>query len=506
MTLVEDPPTSPSAPPRRRGAVRVTHLNRDIPWLPVSLSADESGSITEMLDSYSPFGEIRTVMTALRPGLGVDGYQGSATPMSLDHAFRRMVGLPALRTGLDRDIYGGGKGLTMADSILSSLGEAIERMLGSFSCITPETDRLQWYGSSAELTRRGRSHVGPTDFPMFAPEQLAVDGFLCETWEPESRMQWIQGTNLLEGKPWWVPAQLIHLFYIRDRGEARIGVSSSGGLATHLSADKALSHGILELIERDAANLSWFTRVLPQRVVIDRELGDPVLARWMRSAERAGIDVAFYVHRTDVPDVCVVTAISVEDGLDKNCYLAGGGVGFSAETAMRSAVAELIQSERMVRTPEVAPGWRVVQGFQRLFGIERDATNDDFQNFIQVVPYYGYRENQDDLDWYLRAPDQPRVRLSELPDWTPRTGAEELERALHVCRTAGLTPIAFDFTPTSFSHVTLRKVFIPELVPAFPPNLKLLGHPRYYELPQRLGLSNRRLTYGELTRDPLPYP
>lgn len=491
------------------GAVRqlkTVHYNRDVPWLPPRSSRQEKASIDEMLDVYSPFGEIRTVMTALRPGLACDGYQGSATPMSLDHIFRRMVGLPGLNTGLDRDIYGGGKGLCLSDSVLSSLGEAIERMLGSFSCITQATKDIQWYGSCEELDQMGRKHVHPSDYPMFAPDQFTDDGFLCEAWLPDSRMYWIRGQNLLTGEDWWVPSQLVHLFYFREHGEARVGVSSSGGLATHLNDERALSHGILEVIERDAANLSWFTRVLPQRVEIDRPFNDPAVARWMESAQRSGIEVAFYVHRTDVTGLCVVTAISVEEGMDENCYLAGGGVGLDAESALRSAIAELIQSERMVRTPEIAPSWRVVQGFQRLFGIHRDAKADEFTNFIQVVPYYGYAENQKRLDWYLRSDDQPKVKLSELPDTHFRDDREEYEGVLDVCRRANLTPIAFDFTPSNFEQVKLRKVFIPEMVPAFPPNLMMLGHYRYYDLPKRLGLQDELLGFDELTSEPLPYP
>ena len=173
--------------------LQVTHYNRDVPWLNARIREDEYLSIQEMLDVYSPFGEIRTVLTALRAGLGVNGYQGSASPMSLDHVLRRIIGLPGLSTGLDRDIYGGGKGLTLHDSAMSSLGEAIERMLGSFSGLSKATEAAEWHGTSAELARLGRAHVGPKDLQIFAPEQFGEDGFLCEPWTAESRMKWIRG-------------------------------------------------------------------------------------------------------------------------------------------------------------------------------------------------------------------------------------------------------------------------------------------------------------------------
>lgn len=494
------------APSAGSAPLSVTHYNRDIPWLDMKTTGEEQSAIEEMLNIYSPFGEIRTVMAALRPGLGVDGYQGSATPMSLDHALRRLIGLSGLRLGLDRDIYGGGKGLTLNDSALSSLGEAIERMLGAFSGLEARQGEDEWVGTSRELSRLNRRHVGPADLELFAPEQFLDDGFLCEPWTPDSRVTWSRGTNLLDGEDHWVPSQLVHLFYIRSHGEARLGGSSSGGLATHLNRERAISHGVMELVERDAINLSWYCRVLPERIEIDVEPEDPKLKRWLDSARRAGMDVTFYSHRTDVPGVCVITAIAFDDSLEENSYMSGGGVGFSAEKAMRSAVAELIQSERMVRPAELAPSWRMVTGFKRMFGIDAEAGELDFDNFIQVVPYYGYAENRHRLNWYFNSPQQPSVKMSALPERKFQSSDEEYAAILDLCREAGFTPVAFDFTPDSFRHVSLQKVFIPELVPAFAPNNKMLGHRRYSEFPRILGLTRERLTFDDLTREPLPFP
>ena len=490
---------------RTDSGLSVTRYNRDIAWLGPEMPEENWDSVREMLDVYSPFGEVRTVLTSLRPGIGFDGYQGSATAMSMDHALQRIIGLPALPAGLDRDLYGGGKGLTLEDSVLSSLGEAIERMIGAFSSITPATDAIERWCSAADLDRSGERYIGPDQLSLFAPEQFEQPGFLCEPWSADDALRWCRGTDLLTDEQVWVPAQLVHLFYIRHTGEARIGVSSSGGLATHLNRSNSLAHGILELIERDAANLSWYCRTPPRPIVFDRPFRDLALRRWMRSAQRAGVEVTFYAHRTDVPDVCVVTAISVEDELAEYNYLAGGGVGVDAEAAIRSAIAELVQSERMVRTPKIAPSWRIVQGFNRLFGIAADAANDDFDNFIQVVPYYGYAQNQRKLDWYLRDPDVPTVGLSELPTGDP-DATDPLETVLDVCRGAGLTPIAFDLTPDGFSSVRLTKVFIPELVQAFPPNMQMLGHSRYSTFARRMGQTDHDLSFSELTTDPLPYP
>jgi len=480
-----------------------TVYNRSIPWAPFAQDAAKETALEEMLSVYSPFGQVRNVLTTFRSGVGSGGFQGSATPFSLDHAFRRMLGLGALNAGLDRDIYGGGKGLTLFDSVASSLGEAIERMLGSFSSMERRGPADRLVASSAQMVERGLTVVRPEDHRLFTDEQLDTPGFRCERWTPDTVLTWHRGTNLLTGADHWVPAQLVHLFYISEPGEPRIGVSSSGGLATHVDDEEALSHGLLEVLERDAVNLSWFCEVPLTRLVVDRPFEDPLIERWLEDARRAGVTPDFYVHRLDIEGVFVVTAISWEEDLDENAYMAGGGVGLTIEQAVRSALSEIVQAERMVRTPMLADGWELTMGFARMFGISRDATPDDFSNFIQVVPYYGYAENQAKLDWYFRSPDQPTVALSEL---SARQPEDEHAAVLDLYRRHGLTPIAFDLTPDGFDRVRLRKVFVPELVPAFPPNLPMLGHDRYRTLRRDLGLQEADWTAADMPTDPLPYP
>ncbi|NOJ58890.1 YcaO-like family protein [Arthrobacter sp. 260] len=480
-----------------------TVYNHEIPWAPVAQSHERDAALQDMLAVYSPFGQIRNVLTTFRSGLGTGGFQGSASPFSLDHTFRRMLGLGALNAGLDRDIYGGGKGLTLFDSVASSLGEAIERMLGSFSSMTQLGPEDKLVATAAQMQDRGLTFVSPEDYSLFTEEQLSAEGFRCERWTWDTSLAWHRGTNLLTGEDHWVPAQLVHLFYISEPGEARIGASSSGGLATHVNDEEALSHGLLEVLERDAVNLSWFCKVPLTKLTVDRTFNDPRINSWLADAERAGVTMDFYLHQLDLEGIYVVTAITWDEGLKENAYMAGGGVGLTIDQAVRSALSEVVQAERMVRTPLLAAEWELAMGFSRMFGINRDAKPQDFKNFIQVVPYYGYQENQPKLDWYFRAPDQPTVLLSELPVEKP---ANEYQAILDLFARHGLTPIAFDLTPEGFDKVRLRKVFVPEVVPAFPPNLPMLGHSRYRHLRTKLGLQSTDWTLADMPTDPLPYP
>lgn len=161
-------------------SLNITEYNRDVPWLGISHTDHEWHSINDMLDAYSPFGEVRTVLTSLRPGIGFNGYQGSATAMSLDHVLRRVIGLPALPSGLDRDIYGGGKGLTLEDSVLSSLGEAIERMIGAFSSLRNRLMQERSGLQSTILNEQGNVLSDLTIFNFLPPNSSKTQTFCAK--------------------------------------------------------------------------------------------------------------------------------------------------------------------------------------------------------------------------------------------------------------------------------------------------------------------------------------
>ena len=62
-------------------------------------------------------------------------------------------------------------------------------------------------------------------------------------------------------------------------------------------------------------------------------------------------------------------------------------------------------------------------------------------------------------------------------------------------------------TPSAVSRrICLVRVIVPEMTLASVPANPYLGHPRYYELPRRLGLSDNDLTFADLNPDPIPFP
>jgi ribosomal protein S12 methylthiotransferase accessory factor len=83
---------------------------------------------------------------------------------------------------------------------------------------------------------------------------------------------------------------------------------------------------------------------------------------------------------------------------------------------------------------------------------------------------------------------------------------EQYHAVMDLLRATGIHPILLEFSIPSWPGMCVTKVFMPQLTQAHIPSHPCLGHPRYYEVPHRLGLSERPLGFEDLNPDPLPFP
>ena len=493
MTVLGDPGST--------GPLRSEWLNHSDPLLRPSLSDTEFGAIKEVLDYYHPHGPLRAFTTYFRSGLGKPMYVAHGQYFDLDHVLGRILGVPGLSTGFGSQVYGGGKGHDLFGTTASSVGEAVERVLGSLAYVT-HMDQIVT-GSYRELAGRGLRCLHPEEFPIFAPEQLATDTRF-EPWTEETKLGWIQGRRLRSGEDVYVPAQLVMLFYLHGPDEPLVGLAPSGGLASHVSRRDALWHGILELFERDAVNLRWYGGVPLDRVVIDRPLRNPALRRILETAGQQPGEIQFYLHNLDLHGYPVITATERDHWLRRYSYFAGGGVSDDTEESMLSALTEYAQAERSLRISLATPDWEFTEAFGRQFAIEQEATAHDFSNYIQVIPYYGFEENRPRVSWFYDGGAE--VPLSELPQCREHDPDGRWNALMRLLDERRWDPVVFDFSLPQFRHTSLMKVVMPELTPPYPPSSPGLGNPRYRTVPFESGRRDHPLTFAELNNEPLPYP
>lgn len=456
----------------------------------------------DLLRFYSPFGVIRKVTTYFAAGGTMPTYAAHGEYYDFDYVLRYMTGLSGLATGVTRTIFGGGKGHTLFRVFASTMGELVERVLGSLEYMERASQCIR--GTPRQLKRQGFRCLGPDELFLFAPEQYGDPAMIFDPYTEDSLVHWVEGKRLFSGESVWVPAQLVLLYYQLQRDETVIGFSTTGGLATHINEQEALYHGITELFERDAMSVSWYSRIPPSIIEIDRPLRNKALRELLGVSAAQPGRMKFYLHTLDAPELPIITVVEIDEWLNRYSYYSGGGVDLDIENVMLSGINEFGQAERNMRLALIAPDWGFARAIGRMFDVDPDIDVRALNIFFKIVPYYGYKQNLRKMDWYVDTPR--RVNLSSLPVTEDDSLDTRWRRLTALLERLRIDPIIFDFTPRQLRHAKLMKAFIPELVSPFPPSSPLLGHPRYYELPQALGFSDRRLTFADLNQDPLPYP
>lgn len=488
----------------RKPDIRAHALNQDNILFPYFLDAELSAGLDRLHGFYYPRGPIKKVTSYLRASGAISMLAGHCEYYDFDHMAQDIIGYPSFQTQVKSTIFGGGKGPDLPTMMASSLGEIVERAVGSFSFFGHD-DHLH-YGTYKTMQEKGFPCIHPSRIRWFSDEQLAQPDFRYDAFEEDSFLGWVKGKRLLGNKEdVWLPAQLTLPFYMPHPDEVLIGYGTSGGLSAHVTTDLAVHHGISEVIERDAVNLYWNCGRAPLKIDIDCLPKSPKLRRALEYASKVPDGLTLYLHPTDIEEFHVVTAIGFIGGFDEYAYVSGGGGNLSIEDAILSALGEYAQAETSYRLALFSPEWQFSDKLRDMFGVEEDTPVEKFDIFFKILAHYGYRSHAKKLDWYLNG--SGTVKLSELlADKPAFTSKGEQAQMLELCEKYDLDPIFFDFTMDEQSAVRLVKVFCPILTPPYLHSIPYLGPERYYKLPKKLGWSEEDLKFEDLTQDPMPYP
>jgi ribosomal protein S12 methylthiotransferase accessory factor len=179
-----------------------------------------------------------------------------------------------------------GKGVTLSAAKASGVMEAVETYHAE------RVDRPRLFASHREACRRHRV-VDVRGLARVAGSRFHRD----------RSMHWIEGHDLVAREPVWVPDEIVHTDYTvpRARGSGCFAASTNG-LASGNHLLEAISHGICEVVERDAMTL-WFQRSdeAQDRTRVDPDsVGDPLCRDVLDRFERADIAVAVWESTSDV--------------------------------------------------------------------------------------------------------------------------------------------------------------------------------------------------------------
>ena len=482
--------------------LRSTYINPHQEILPNVMNEQEGRAIREMLSWYSSNSPIR-YSTVYNGGSGISPtITVNSSHWDMDQVIRQIVGLPSLNLGLDSSMIAGGKGFELPSAFLSDLGESVERMSGAFAFL--KEDLEVYIGSYSSLQQAGQNAIAPEALPLFADEQYASPNFFFQPFTHDTEFNWIKGYRLISQEEIWIPLQLVLLFHIPSIEESRIGYSSSSGMASHVDEALAIISGITELFERDALMLSWYANIPLRRVEVDRPLSSKKSNKALEHIKSLSGDVNFWLHDVGFPEVPCISATQLVPYYKKFAYHAGSAARLDGEESLFQALIEYGQSELQLKCYMLAPQWQSMRSIRAEFDVPPDKPLAEMRTFLEITGYYGHAEHAGRLKSFFRSDES--VALSELPNVKFKHSEEQLEYLKEVLQKYDIDPIVIDCTHEQLEQVKIIKVFIPELVQHHISAYPYLGHPRIYELPVKMGLRNKPLTFKELEPGPVPFP
>jgi len=297
------------------------------------------------------FGQVQTIPDATHPLLEFPGCTCGSTP---SHAIDR----DTVETDLDTTLAMAERAIDDRTGIVTEIGEAESYPApyylaqtcdtSGFSDATANRDAAgvsdDWNEAFMKAVGEGLERycagVYRTDTFRQAPAP-DLDGAVTpslfvspETPNDGAERDWVPGKHLQSGDDAWLPAELV--YYPPHERDIRPAITT--GLGLERSTVGALLAGLYEIVERDAAMLSWYSTFEPLGLDVD----DERFAALANRARSEGLSITPLLVTQDI-DVPVV-AVAVHRTGKWPRFALGSAANLDAAAGARSALAEAIQN------------------------------------------------------------------------------------------------------------------------------------------------------------------
>lgn len=392
---------------------------------------------------------------------------GLPTPHPLVHTALAAHLFPMFKdelTVLAKNLLGrsGGKGTSRAQARTGAIGEALERYSGVWQGDLEPTLRA----STAAL---GESAVRMNDLLMFSPAQFANRSawnsrlrsphqLVPQPLADDEEIDWTPAWSLTGACVRHVPAA--YCWYGHPELARTICFADSNGCAAAGDMERAILHGLVELIERDAVAIWWYNRL--QRPGLDlRSFADPYIDALLRRYGELGRDVWALDVSADL-GVPVFVALSARSDAAPQDIIFGFGADLDPARALIRALTEMNQSYPYVS--QIAPDGRA-----------------------------RYRaENAEMLDWFKQASranapfvdplPAPPLQAKDFPAPSPIGAGAAVGELAERLRTKGLEVLVVDQTRPDVGMPVARVI-----APGLRHLWRRLGPGRLYDTPVALG-------------------
>lgn len=386
--------------------------------------------------------------------------------------------------GLKGDPYNSGAGLTEQAAWDAAVGETIERY-----CLAAIQPKRMTIGSWRSLPDSAAA-VHPSEVTLF--HELREDYAPRVPFTEDTVIGWLPGQSMVDGRHRLVPACLVHIPYGRIHpDENLIAPAISTGSAAGTTVDAAVLSGLYECIERDAVCIAWLNQLPMPRLIIDEsDLGDLFATRFARP----NLEYSLFVIQLDLSVPTVISLLG-DGNFDPPLYCIGGAARADIRDAARKALIESVQGWHWARYHRIRRGRMEMPG---------DFTAMD--SFESRVGLYACADMRQALSFLLDAPDT--VHLSHFPR-DARTEPEIIRDVSASVWAGGSDVILIHTTTPDIAELGWHtlKVFCPGLQQLEGDhNYRLLGGPRWQDVPVRLGLRSEPLPIEDVNPYPHPYP
>ncbi len=260
---------------------------------------------------------------------------------------------------------------------------------------------------------------------------------------PNLRLLWIEGRDLFQGEPVWLPYELVHTNYTHPlpAGSGCFTLTTTG-LASGNHVLEALSHAISEVVERDATTL-WHVmdKEAQRRTRIDLATVDEQSCREILGKfERADVAVAVWDITSDVGIPCFLSVVM--DRREDRLRLLYPSVGTGCHPARHIALLRALTEAAQSRLTYIA-------------GSRDDAIRSRYEGSRDPDSLRQYR-----AELFAGA---PRRSFQEAPTWSAETFDEDIAWELDRIRSVGVNQvIVVELTNPVFGLPVVR-VVIPGL-------------------------------------------
>jgi YcaO-like protein with predicted kinase domain len=319
-----------------------------------------------------------------------------------------------------------GKGIDLASARVSGLMESVE--LYHAETITAPL-RLATY----EELRYQHDMVDVNELPRTVDSRF----------HPNLRLLWCEGRDLLSGEPVLVPYEMVHTSFTTPLPDGHgCFAASSNGLASGNDAMEAISHGICEVVERDASTL-W--RLRPKQEGDQSRLDlasvdDALCQEVIRKFESAGLAVAVWDITSDIGiaafSCCIVPR---EEG---SMWHSSVDWGYGCHPDRRVALLRALTEAAQTRLTLIS-------------GLRDDFGRETYEELLDPDAAKAIRQRT--------LAFAPTRHFRDAPHWDGETLDEDVEWELSCLRKAGVDRVvAVDLTKTEFGLPVFR-VIVPGL-------------------------------------------